>query len=476
MPERLGEHKKPVSGGISAMKKYLLIAVVLLAVFMLALPVYNLYEPLPLSRLSEVKTDSPETQAVIKVLQTKCMSCHTTTPKLPFYAMFPIAKQLMARDIRVGSTNIDYVKEFLPDTPRPVSEAALAKTEYAIAHNMMPPPQYLLLHWNHTVSESDKAVFNAWVKKERLTRFTTEGVPTSVVQNVLRPVVQTAQTDPAKVALGEKLYHDKRLSKDNSLACAGCHELSKGGTDQAKVSTGVGGILGPINSPTTYNAVFNVLQFWDGRAADLQAQADGPVNNPKEMASNWAEAIPKLKEDAELTAAFNDVYVESYTKETITEAIAEFEKTLVTPNSPFDKFLMGRNDALSDEQKKGYSLFLDYACATCHAGAAMGGQSFEKMGLKADYFADRGNPTDADLGRFSATKDEADKHRFKVPALRNIAKTFPYLHDGSTNDLKEVVGIMAKYQVGRAISDTDKASVAEFLKSLTGEYKGQPLP
>ena len=458
------------------MKKKVFLALVVLVLLGLALPVYNLIEPLPLSRLTEVKAANPETEAVIAVLQKKCMSCHTANPILPFYAKLPIAKQLMDRDIRLGSSHMNYVEEFLPETPRSVSEVALAKTEYVVNHNLMPPPQYLIMHWNHTISNSDKATFKAWITKERLDRFGVEGISSSVTANVVRPVTQIAKTEPAKVALGDKLFHDKRLSKDNSLACAGCHDLAKGGTDQDPVSTGVGDQKGPINAPTVYNAVYNVLQFWDGRAADLQAQADGPVNNPKEMASNWDEAIPKLKEDPELTAAFNEVYVESYTKDTITEAIAEFEKTLVTPNSPFDKYLMGQEDALTADQKKGYALFLENRCATCHCGAAMGGQSFEKMGLRADYFGDRGHPTDADLGRYSVTKKDEDKNKLKVPVLRNIAKTFPYLHDAATSDLKEAVAIMAKYQVGKVLPDADKASIASFLESLTGEYKGQPLP
>jgi len=271
------------------------------------------------------------------------------------------------------------------------------------------------------------------------------------------------------------LFHDARLSSDETVSCATCHDLAKGGTDQIRYSIGVGGAEGGINSPTVYNSGYQFLQFWDGRAADLQEQAAGPVTNPIEMAAEWETVLSKLSADKEFSRAFLAAYPEGITQETVTHAIAEFERTLITPNSAFDRYLTGEADALTAEQKQGYELFGEYGCTNCHVGSALGGQSFEKMGLEGDYIGDRGDPTEADRGRFSVTGDEADRGKFKVPTLRNIAQTYPYLHDGSTSDLAEVVRIMGQYQLGREIPDREAALVADFLGTLTGEYQGQVL-
>jgi cytochrome c peroxidase len=208
----------------------------------------------------------------------------------------------------------------------------------------------------------------------------------------------------------------------------------------------------------------------------LQEQADGPVNNPIEMATNWEEVIPKLEQDEALTQEFLAVYPEGYSKDTITEAIAEFEETLITPNAPFDKYLMGDENAIGEDAKQGYAHFKEFNCATCHVGKILGGQSFEKIGLKADYYADRGiEVIPEDLGRFNVTKDENDRYRLKTPTLRNITVTYPYFHDGSTSDLGEAVEVMAKYQVGKTLSPQQNEQIVAFLETLTGEYNGEPL-
>jgi len=208
----------------------------------------------------------------------------------------------------------------------------------------------------------------------------------------------------------------------------------------------------------------------------LVQQADGPVNNPIEMASNWPEAIGKLQQDAELTQAFNAAYPAGYSKETITSAIATFERTLITPNSRFDKFLSGDKSALKPEEQRGYALFLTNSCATCHVGKLMGGQSFEKLGRKGDYFAARGKPgAKPDFGRFNVTKKESDRFKLKVPTLRNIALTFPYMHDSTCKSLGEAVNTMARFMVGKKLPAADTAAIAEFLGTLTGEYQGKSL-
>ena len=191
-----------------------------------------------------------------------------------------------------------------------------------------------------------------------------------------------------------------------------------------------------------------------------------------------ADRIRSSQEDAdkELTAEFTAVYPDGYSGENLTDAIAEFEKTLLTPNSRFDRYLKGDSTALTAQEIKGYELFKANDCATCHVGANLGGQSYELMGLKADYFGDRGlELTVEDNGRYKETKQERDRHRFKTPGLRNVALTAPYLHDGTAKTLDEAVDAMAKYEVGTTLSSADRDDIVAFLKTLTGEYQGKPL-
>jgi cytochrome c peroxidase len=293
---------------------------------------------------------------------------------------------------------------------------------------------------------------------------------------LIRPIPDAIDVDPVKVALGEKLYHDTRLSGDGTISCASCHDLAKGGTDQQVVSDGIRGQKGGINSPTTYNAALNFAQFWDGRAATLEAQADGPPNNPVEMGSNWTPITEKLVQDKAFVKEFTAAYPEGVNKDTATHAIAEYERTLLTPNSKFDKYLKGDPAALTADEKHGYDVFVEKGCATCHVGELLGGKSYEVMGRRGDYFAARGGKlTDADNGRYNVTKDERDRHAFKVPTLRNVALTFPYLHDGSKTTLREAVDAMAVYEVGEPLADKDAQDVVRFLETLTGEYKGKAL-
>ena len=276
--------------------------------------------------------------------------------------------------------------------------------------------------------------------------------------------------DANKVSLGRKLFHDKRLSADNTLSCASCHDLHKGGADGSVSATGIRGQIGPINSPTVFNSAYSVKQFWDGRAATLEEQAGGPVNNPLEMGSNWKQVLGKLNQDPQLVGEFKRVYPDGITSENIVSAIATFERSLVTPNSKLDKYLRGDKTALSSVEAHGYQLF-KANCISCHAGKNMGGLSFEKMGRKADYFADRHTPlTKADYGLYNFTHKEDDKFKFKVPTLRNIAQTAPYFHDGSAKTLTDAVRVMGKYQVGKNFNNAEVADLTAFLKTLTGEY------
>lgn len=296
----------------------------------------------------------------------------------------------------------------------------------------------------------------------------------AAAQEKIQPIAREVKLNAQKAELGNNLYHDKRLSKDETVSCASCHDLAKGGTDRLPVSLGVGNTKGPINSPTVYNSEHNFVQFWDGRAKNLAEQAKGPVENPKEMAESWPNVVEKLKKDGKYVAAFKEVYKGDITADRIADAIAEFERRLITPDSRFDDFLRGDEKALTAQEKKGWELFQETGCMTCHTGTYFGGESYQAM--NPQYFEDRGNLTEADNGRFNVTKDEADKHMFKVPMLRNVEVTAPYFHDGSVKSLEDAVRKMAKYQLGQdKMPATDVRAITAFLKTLTGKYDGKPL-
>ena len=285
----------------------------------------------------------------------------------------------------------------------------------------------------------------------------------------IQPLPNSVDVNMDKVVLGRSLYHDTTLSGDGTISCATCHMLDHGGAEPRKTSTGIRGQVGPINSPTVLNSGYNFVQFWDGRAKDLQEQAAGPVENPIEMGAKWENVVERLKKNEEYAAAFAKLYEDGVTKDNATDAIAEYEKSLITP-SRFDEYLLGDESAITDAEKKGYATFKEVGCTACHTGIIAGGTMFQKMGLVNDYFKDRGTPiTEADLGRFNVTKNPADKHFFKVPTLRNVELTSPYLHDGSRATLEETVQVMGKYQLGRDLSDAQVNSIVSFLKSLTGQ-------
>lgn len=278
--------------------------------------------------------------------------------------------------------------------------------------------------------------------------------------------------DPAKVELGKKLFFDPRLSKSGVISCNSCHNLAAGGTDNLPTSVGHGWAIGPINSPTVLNAVYNVAQFWDGRAADLQEQAAGPIEAAIEMGSSHELAVQTIASIEPYQKEFSRVFGESGVDiDKITDAIATFEETLVTPNSQFDQWLLGDEDAISAQALAGYELFKTIGCTACHSGPAVGGTSFQKMGLVKPFETD--NPS---TGRMGVTGNERDLNIFKVPTLRNIELTAPYFHDGQTWELEEAVRIMADIQLARQLEDQQIADIVAFLKTLTGERLEITLP
>lgn len=298
----------------------------------------------------------------------------------------------------------------------------------------------------------------------------------SVVESsALRPLPTVLDLDPRRVALGRSLFHDTRLSADDTISCASCHDLAHGGVDGFRTSIGIDGAVGPINAPTVFNSGLNFRQFWDGRAETLEAQVDGPTHAPAEMGSSWPEILGKLARDDDYPGRFGAIYADGITAANVRDAIATFERSLVTPNAPFDRFLRGDSSAMSEPARDGYRMFVEYGCASCHQGANVGGNMFQRFGVMGDYFADRGGETDVDLGRYRVTHDERDRHVFRVPSLRNVARTAPYFHDGTADTLPDAVRVMALYQLGRELDDSEIAALVAFLESLTGELDGRPL-
>ncbi len=280
-----------------------------------------------------------------------------------------------------------------------------------------------------------------------------------------------------KVKLGKMLYYDPRLSKSGFISCNSCHNIATYGVDNLPTSIGHKWSIGPRNAPTVLNAALHVAQFWDGRAKDVEEQAQGPILNPKEM------AIPH-KDFAVKRIASIPEYVELFKKAfpgeknpvnyvNIAKAIAAFERTLMTP-SRFDKFLKGDLNALTPKEKKGLRLFIGVGCATCHNGVTVGGQTFQKFGIYEPFWKYTGSKN-PDKGRYNVTKKESDMYVFKVPSLRNVARTYPYFHDGSVWDLRKAVRIMAKVQLNKELTDEQIDYIVAFLRSLTGEIPKEAL-
>ncbi|VVM53325.1 Cytochrome c551 peroxidase [Pseudomonas fluorescens] len=291
----------------------------------------------------------------------------------------------------------------------------------------------------------------------------------------LKPLPAVPGQDPRRVELGRQLFNEPRLSVNNTLSCASCHHLEQGGADNKAFSIGFAGLPVAINTPSVFNASLNFLQFWNGRADTLEAQIHEVVTSPSEMGSNWQHVVKVLTADPVYRASFADAYPDGVTMNTVQNALASYERTLITANSRFDQYLQGDTAILTREEKYGYQRFKDYGCIACHQGVNIGGNMFQKFGVMGDYFKERGNPTDSDLGRYLVTRDEEDRNVFKVPSLRNVAVTAPYFHDASAGTLEEAVDVMFKFQLGRIPSTEDKTLIIKFLKTLTGEWGGKPL-
>lgn len=276
--------------------------------------------------------------------------------------------------------------------------------------------------------------------------------------------------DERLVAVGRRLFFDPRLSDNGSMACASCHDLTHGGDDGVPIPDGPEGVPRQFNTPTVFNTVHVSRLGWRGDFLTLRDQVAHSV--PAELLSDWAAVTDRLSGLADYADAFPD----GVTPEAIQEALAAYVAALVTPHAPFDRWLTGDSDALTDQQKRGWALFKGYGCAACHQGRLLGGTMFQRIGLYAPFFPRYRSDPRADLGRYALTGEDTDRHSFKVPGLRNVALTAPYLHDGSVATLEGVVRVMAYYQVGRSLSEPDVADIVAFLESLTGEVPAIAAP
>ncbi len=290
----------------------------------------------------------------------------------------------------------------------------------------------------------------------------------------IEPLPLNVEFDAASAALGEALFKEPVLSGDGKVACSSCHRADHGLADTASHSFVAGRPEAPVNTPGLYNVRFLYKLNWSGKFDSLETQLDALMRNPDVMASSWEGSAKRLADIPAYRDKFSSLFPDGLTPKNVRRALVEYERSLVTPNAAFDRFLAGDLGALSAEAEHGYALFKGDGCASCHQGIAIGGNLFQRFGVVRDYFVDRGNVTRGDWGRFNVTAREEDRFVFRVPSLRNVALTAPYFHDGSAATLEDAVRVMGQYQLGRELEPKDRDDLVAFLRSLTGEYRGKP--
>lgn len=293
-------------------------------------------------------------------------------------------------------------------------------------------------------------------------------------------------TTPAKVELGKMLYFDPRLSTDGTVSCFSCHNVMEGGDDHRPTSVGVHGQIGGRNAPTVWNAAFHSAQFWDGRAASLEAQAKGPITNPIEMGmGNLGLAVDRIRALKGYRGYFDRAFGadQPIDEDTIAKAIAAYERTLITPDTPYDRFVKGDKSALTDTQQRGMQLFADTGCVACHSGAALNGPTLpagvpflQKLPVYADSPYIAKYQLVADNGRAASTGKPEDAQLWRVPTLRNLVYTAPYFHNGAVKTLNEAVRVMASAQLNKTLEDAQVSDIVAFLEALTGKFPDQTMP
>ncbi len=450
----------------------------------------------PATKKSNLPVPStPEQAAAVAnvIMQSKCAACHGVYPQFN-----GLSNLLSLGQVKRDIEGAQRAFVMAPNGDIRHSDVDFRKMDQVLRTRSMPPALYTAVHLGSGLTMDDVTLLRHHFSEDAAIRRTFSPIrpihmtdAEFVAQAWGIPVDEAARTPEvmqkawAKVYLGRRLFHDTRLSTTNQVSCASCHDLTLGGTDNLPKSEGVPGPdgkpqLGGVNAPTVYNAAGNIRQFWDGRAANLQEQAGGPPLNPVEMGyskpEDWNEIATKLKDDPEYRILFPLVYGEAgITSETITDAIAAFERTLVTPDSDFDRYLTGDATAMTEQQIDGMHTFLNYGCATCHGGPTLGGQSFEYINTHADLRAHAEGYTEGAHGLQDFTRKEEHRDMFRVPNLRNIALTAPYFHTGTVSKLEDAVRIMFDTQTRTTASESQVENVTAFLRAQTGRYYGKPL-
>jgi cytochrome c peroxidase len=457
------------------MLKRLLWTLFFLVVLAALFPASNLVlGPKNKGAISDLRPGDPTFAAPAQTLERKCAGCHVPGADLPFYAMLPAAGGFIQEDVDRGTYLLDLKSSFLP-ADAPVGEVVLAKIEHVVRRGMMPPLRYRLMHWGSGLGKRERQDLLVWIGKVRSDNYASPIATRAMRTELFQPIAPVEVPESELPALGRKLFNDRILSGDRSLSCASCHAPESGGSDRLPTSRGIGGREGPFNTLSLYNAASNFRLNWDGSAADFKEQADGHIADPDVMGAQWTEIEKRLLRDRTYRKTFYRLFPDNVTRENVLEALAAYQALLVTPNCRFDRFLLGDGRIVSDQEKRGFEIFQKKGCATCHVGVNLGGQSFERMGLRAEYFAGRGEIKEADNGRFNVTGNEADRHKFRVPSLRNVVLTWPYFHDGSVATLREAVEVMAACQTEEAMTPDEVDLVVDFLETLTGELGGKPL-
>jgi cytochrome c peroxidase len=299
--------------------------------------------------------------------------------------------------------------------------------------------------------------------------------PAAEPQEPITPIPLSLALDPQRVALGERLFDDVRLSHDNTRACTMCHPLQRGGMDGQSHASVANGTDFLRNTPTIFNVGLNAAFNWDGIANTLEALAEIDLLHPSQMNTSWPELLAKLQADADYATGFNTAYARGLTPANVLDALASFERSLLTPNARFDRYLRGELQALTAPEQQGYRLFKSYGCVACHQGINIGGNMYQKFGIFAAP-GGMGSPAAVvDLGRYFVTKVPRDREVFRVPSLRNVAVTAPYFHDGRAPTLEGAVETMARVQLGRTITPEEIGLIVQFLHTLTGEFHGRPV-
>jgi cytochrome c peroxidase len=299
------------------------------------------------------------------------------------------------------------------------------------------------------------------------------GAALTHVDGVLAALPDTPPAPDLRVSLGARLFQDVRLSEDEKVACATCHNLALGGANAQPRSDLPGRAPVPVNVPTVFNLAYDFRYAWSGKFTDVGAQIDTALGLKEAMGTNWKSAFSRVRRDSTYQADFRRAYPEGLTSGTLRDALIRYNMSLVTPGARFDQFLRGQL-SLSDQEQRGYDMFRQYGCVSCHQGVNIGGNMFQRFGVMRDYFSERGEVKKADLGLYNTTQREEDRHVFRVPSLRNVALTAPYFHDGSAATLLEAVQTMARYQLGRELTHLQAVDIVAFLVTLTGRVPEVP--